>query len=155
LGTLAADLPDGVPAFDAADATDLLGTVTRAPMAELDLVRPSDVVAADRRGPPRARPGPGPGGAPRPLRGAGRAGQRVDVLATDPDGLGTVALATDVLVLDVESDDDADIGGTAGARYRLAAPDRATAVAIVDAAVRSQLTLVLPTAQSTGAASGG
>ena len=146
LGTLAADLPTGVTSVAADRADQLIGQITRSPLGELDLVRPSDVVAAASFIPPGSVEVPVEIDAARALPGAIRSGSRVDVLSTDPDEDGTVVLARDVLVVDVGGDEDSEaIGGTGGVPFRLAAPDADAATAIVDAAVRSQVTLVLPT----------
>ena len=79
---------------------------------------------------------------------------RVDLLATDPDGAGTSVLATDVLVVAVD-EGDVGLGATDGTAVRLALTDADAAAAVVDASVRSQLTLVLPQpGTGTGAARG-
>ena len=146
LGTLAMDLPPGVGAVRAADAAGLVGKVTTGPLHPLDLVRPGEVVEAGRALGPDTVEVPVTVDGDRSLAGAVHAGTRVDVLATDPDAPGTVVLARDVPVVAVGPEDDGAIGSGSGRQVRLAAPDDDTAVRIVDAGVRSQLTLVLPTA---------
>jgi Flp pilus assembly protein CpaB len=145
LGTMAAELPSGMAAVAASDATDLVGRVTRTSMSELDLVRPDDVLARGRFTVPGSVEVPVEVDAARALDGIVRSGSRVDVLSTDPDGQGTVALARDVLVVGVDAPSGDAIGDSSARRVRLAAPDATAASAIVDASVRSQLTLVLPT----------
>ena len=73
-------------------------------------------------------------------------GGTLEVLATDPDGTGTRVLATDVLVVGVDdggSDDGIGVSDRVG--YRLAVLDVETAASVVDAAVRSELTIVMST----------
>jgi len=145
LGTLAADLPSGMPAVAATDASTLLGRVTRGAVSELDLLRPTDVVDAGRFTEPGSVEVPVQIDPARALDGAIRAGSRVDVLSTDPDAQGTTVLAREVPVVSVAGPSEDGIGGSPGLRVRLAAPDADAATAIVDAAVRSRITLVLPT----------
>lgn len=149
LGTIAADLPDDVTAVDEADATDMVGRVTRVPVAAMDLLRPGDVhepgrfptadtteVAVDL--PPAQA-----------LSGTLRAGDRVRVLSTDAAGAGTTTIAEDVFVSQVGVDDAAGgIGSDGDVRVRLALPDPATAQQVVDAAVRTEITLALPAPSS-------
>lgn len=145
LGTLAATLPAGVPSVPAADAGRLVGRAARTALGELDLIRPADVVASSRFVPPGSVEVPVQIDPARALSGAIRAGSRVDVLVTDPESEGTVVLARNVPVVAVGGGRSDGIGGVSGVRFRLAAPDADAATAIVDAAVRSQVTLVLPT----------
>ena len=145
LGTVAADLPADLSVVVDAQAQDLVGSVTRLPLRAMDLVRPTDVVDPGRFDTPDAvevaldlAPAPA-------LFGTLRAGDRVHVLSTDPDGGGTRTVAHSALVAQVGSDDSAGAIGSSGqVRVRLSLPDAATAQSVVDAAVRSELTLVLP-----------
>jgi Flp pilus assembly protein CpaB len=144
LGTVAIDLPAGTTAVDADDADRVVGSVARQDLHEMDLLRPSDTGAA------AATPEPGAVVVPvqvertRALDGVVHAGNRVDVLATDPDGNGTRLLARDVLVVAVDGEDDDGLGADEGVGFRLALADTDVAATVVDAAVRSQLTVVLP-----------
>jgi len=114
-------------------------------MEQLDLVRPGDVLATGRfTGPdsvevslelPPARA----------LHGVIHAGSRVDVLSTDPDGDSTTVLATGVRVTSTGSDTEDDgIGASGTIRVLVSVPDAAQATALVDASLRSDITLVLP-----------
>jgi hypothetical protein len=150
LGTLAADLPSGVRAVPAADADGLLGRVTRTSLSELDLIRPADVIESGRFTRPGSVEVPVAVDASRAPVGALRTGTRVDVLATDPEGDGTQVLATDVLVVGIADGGDGAIGDTSEVRVRLAVDGAETATDVVDAAVRAQLTLVLPTPREGG-----
>jgi hypothetical protein len=150
LGTLAADLPSGVRAVPAAEAGALLGRVTRTSLSELDLIRPTDVVEPGRFTRPGSVEVPVAVDAARAPVGALRTGTRVDVLATDPEGEGTQVLATDVLVVGVDDDGEGAIGDSSGIRVRLAVDGADTATGVVDAAVRAQVTLVLPTPREGG-----
>ena len=114
-------------------------------MSELDLVRPGDLYQRGRFIQPGSVEVPVELDAARALPGALESGSRVDVLSTDPEAEGTVVLARRVRVVDVgDGEDGTGIGPSDGVRLRLAVPDQDTATAVVDAAVRSQLTLVLP-----------
>jgi len=144
LGTVAAELPSGSPAVPATRARTLIGSVTVGPLAEMALVRPGDVVDGSDDIPAGSVEVPVEIERSRDLGDSVRVGSRVDVLSTDPDLDGTTVLATAVPVLDVVDSDDIGIGGGDTVRYRLALPDSDTATAVVDASVRSQLTLVVP-----------
>ncbi len=154
LGTVAVDLPAGTRAVPADEADGVIGSVVVHDLGEMDLLRPDDVGDAD------ATPVPGSVIVPveieraRALEGVVHAGSRVDLLATDPEGAGTSVLAADVLVVAVDEGDDG-LGATDGTAVRLALADADAATSVVDASVRSQLTLVLPQpGTGTGAARG-
>jgi Flp pilus assembly protein CpaB len=152
LGTAPIDLPRGVQAVAATDLDDVLGRVTARPLADGQLLTPDDLLAAgrfdggegievtvtldERRWP----------------RGGLDVGDRVDVLSTDPDGDGTRPLVSRarLVALDDDGDGGSGLGGAGGTRVRLAVPDAAAATALVDAAVREELTVVLPAPTSTG-----
>lgn len=144
LGTVAVDLPSGIGAVAGSDAEQVVGAVTLRPLRDMDLLRPTDV------GDPAETPSAGSVEVPvevdrgRSMSGSIHSGSRVDVLTTDPDGGGTTTIAQDVLVVSTEEPDADGIGSTDAVRYRLALPDRESATAVVDASVRSHLTLVLP-----------
>ena len=110
----------------------------------MDLLRPSDTGAADATPEPGAVVVPVQVERTRALDGVVHAGTRVDVLATDTDGNGTRLLARDVLVVAVDDEDDDGLGADEGVGFRLALADTDVAATVVDAAVRSQLTVVLP-----------
>ena len=68
----------------------------------------------------------------------------IDVLSTDPDGTGTNSWHPGARVVAVSgSEGDEVIGAGSTLTIRLSVDD-ATATAVVDAAVRSQVTLVMP-----------
>ena len=146
LGTVAMDLPEGMAAVTADRAEELIGTTSRHDLREMDLVRRSDVARADSD--PAAGSTIVPVEVPRTraLVDSVHRGSRVEVLATDPDGTGTRVLATDVLVVGVDdSGSDDGIGVSDRVGYRLAVLDADTAAAVVDASVRSELTIVMST----------
>ncbi|MFM7068978.1 MAG: hypothetical protein ACKOYM_05890, partial [Actinomycetes bacterium] len=58
------------------------------------------------------------------------------------EGAGTVTVAARALVVSVDT--DSDTGATTAQRVRLRVPDATAATRLVDAAVRSTLTLTLP-----------
>jgi hypothetical protein len=78
-------------------------------------------------------------------------GDTVRALATATEGTGTRTLAEAVRVVGIDNPtSDGAIGTASGVRVRLAAPDGDTATAIVDAAVRERITLVLPSPADRG-----
>ncbi|UDY35798.1 SAF domain-containing protein [Dermatobacter hominis] len=154
LGTVAVDLPAGATSVAGDDAQDVVGAVARHDLHEMDLLRPSDTGRAEDEPAPGSVVVPVEVERSRALTGTVRTGSRVDVLATDPDGAGTRVLATDVLVVAVDDEDDG-LGAGDGVRFRLALADATAATSVVDASVRSQLTLVLPDQRPTDGADRG
>lgn len=145
LGTVAAELPDDLSVVPDARAKDLIGSVTRMPLKAQDLIRPTDVVEPGRFDAPDAVEVALDLPPAHALSGTLRVGDRVQVLSTDPDGRGTTTVAQDVLVAQVGADDDTDAIGSSGhVRVRLALADTATAQAVIDASVRTEVTLALP-----------
>lgn len=144
LGTIAIDLPAGVAAISGDEASELIGRVTRSPGEALDLLRPSDLHEPGRF----ARPGSVELAlelsAARALSGTVRTGDLVDVLATDPHGTGTHTVATRARVSHVHDRDRDGIGASGNVQVRLEVADSATAADVVDASIRSELSLVLP-----------
>jgi Flp pilus assembly protein CpaB len=144
LGTMAIDLPEDVAAVSTQRAADLIGRTTRVPLEPLSLIRPGDVFEAGRFPTPRdvevaveLRPA-------RALSGAASTGDIVDVLATDPDSTGTRLVAAGARISGVVDGRDGGIGSAGMIQVRLALGDGRAAAAVVDASVRSELTLVLP-----------
>jgi len=142
LGVVAVDLPDGSRAVPAAAAGRLVGRTTAVALRRLDLVRPADLL-------PR---GDGDGtGVVVPLdvetaRAPGaalRQGAVVTVLATDPDATGTVTVAPAATVVDVDAADES-LGSSTTRHVRLRVATPAAAAGLVDAAVRSTITLTVP-----------
>lgn len=144
LGAVSVDMPSATTAIAAANADDVIGSRALHDLDDMDVLRPSDV--ADGTTDPAAGSVivPVELDRARALKGTVHTGSRVNVLATDPDGAGTVVLATDVLVVDIDAGDADGIGATDGIGFRLGLPNTDVATAVVDASVRSQLTLVLP-----------
>gem|GEM_PF-4611557 len=143
LGAVALTLPTGASAVPAGKASTLLGRRTIGQLRRLDLLRPSDLSqvrsAAVRTGvevPLEVDRSRTPG---RALR----SGAVVSVFATDPEGAGTVSVVASATVASVDNDDES-VGAGPGVRVRLQIPDPATAATLIDAAVRSTITLVLP-----------
>lgn len=146
LGTVAIDLPPGIPAVPEGSAADLVGRVTRSAVAELALVRSGDVLEHgrfDRPGTVEVAVELTPA---RALSGTVEVGDLVDVLATARDGdvSGTRTVATAARVSAVTGASDDGIGARGTVQVRLGLPDAATATAVVDASVRAELSLVLP-----------
>ena len=150
LGTVAAELPDGLPAVPANDARTLLGSVALVPLERMTMLRPADLGDPDTTAADGTVEVPIQIDRSRDLGDSIHVGSRVDVLSTDADLDGTTALARNVPVLDVTDAEDLGIGGGDAVRYRLALPDADTAAAVVDASVRSQLTLVAPRGGANG-----
>jgi hypothetical protein len=144
LGTIAAEVPAGVEVVRGEDADDLVGRVARVPLRSMDLLRPDDLYEAGRFTTTETTeveldlpPG-------RALAGTLQVGDLVDVLSTDPDRSGTTTVAAGVPVSAVVDGDGTGIGTTGTVRVRIGLPDAVTAEAVVDAAVRSEVTLALP-----------
>lgn len=145
LGTVAVDLPGGIPAIPAQHADDLIGTVTLVRLEHLGLLRPDDTLAAGRF----VEPGsvevsveipPG-----RAMTGTLQVGDRVDVLATDREGTGTRTVVRGARVSAIPDDDGSErIGSSSTVQVRLGLPDSTTAASVVDASIRSEVSLVLP-----------
>lgn len=147
LGTVAVALPRGARAVPAATAERMVGRITAVELRKLDLLRPTDLVPRNR----------GESGIVVPLdvdaaRAPGaslRPGAVVTVLATDPDGAGTVTVAPAATVVAVDQIDESL--GTATTRHvRLRVDTPASAAGLVDAAVRTTVTLTLPAEQHPG-----
>ena len=144
LGTVAIDLPRGVAAVPADRAESLIGRVARSSVQELALVRPGDVYESGRFDDTAAVEVAVDLSPARALLGSIRVGDLVDVLSTDPDATGTRRVATAARVTAVTDPEEGGIGADGSVRIRLGLPDDETATAVVDAAVRSELTLTLP-----------
>ena len=145
LGTVAMDVPDGLVVMDETEVDQVLGRVTRAPLDELALLRASDLLEPDRF--------VGPGDVElaldlppaQAMSGALSTGERVDVLATDPEGSGTSTIVRAALVTQVaRHGDESSIGASGTVRVRLAVADTRVAEAVVDSSLRGEVTLVLP-----------
>lgn len=144
LGTVALDLPDGLGVVGAERIDEVVGRTAGVRLDELDLLRPQDLLDSGRF--------TGPGsvevaielGAARALEGTIAAGSIVDVLVTDPAGAGTSTAAAGVRVTGVEAPDGTGIGTGGTVVVRLALADAEGARAVVDAAIRAEVTLALP-----------
>jgi hypothetical protein len=152
LGTLAMDLPDGMAAVPAADATDLVGRTAVTDLSELDLVRTADLADRETSDPDTVEVSVlvDPARAPADLQ----TGRMVTVLTTDP-AEGTRIVLRRVPVRGVDQPDGTVIGGSDGVRVRVAAPDETAAADLVDASVRGELTLVVPGRTEGGRSSDG
>ncbi len=145
LGTVAADLPDDLGVVSAEAADEMIGRVVRTSLDDLDLLRPDDVYGTGRFTPPGSvevgvelPPG-------QALAGSIRPGDRVDVLSTDTEGTGTMTIARSVLVSAIEDGSGHEgIGSSGSVRVRLGLDGSAAAETVIDAAVRSEVTLALP-----------
>lgn len=145
LGTIALELPRGVAGVPAADAERLVGRVAATRLDELDLLRPGDVLAAGRFDDPQAVEVALELPPARALERVIHPGSLVDVLSTDPDGEGTTVLASGVRVTEVGNPaEGAGIGSSGAVRVLVSISGSDAAARLVDASVRSELTLVLP-----------
>ncbi len=150
LGSVGGELPQGTTAVPAERADRLVGRTTTVGLRRLDLLRPTDLA---RRG-AEARAGVvvpldvetarTPGGALRP-------GAVVTVLSTDPDAVGTVTVAPDAEVVAVAPADES-LGSPTTRQVRLRVATPAAAAGLVDASVRSTLTLTVPSDPARGGA---
>ncbi len=144
LGSVALDLPDDMDVIDADRARELVGRVTKTGLSKLELVSGGDVFAegrfADSDSVEIALDLPGA----RALAGLISAGSVVDVLATDTEQGRTQVLAAGVRVSSVGESRAAAIGSSGAVRVVLSVDGTETATQVVDASLRSDLTLVLP-----------
>lgn len=137
------DLPAGVDGVRVSELEDLRGRVAAHSLAPGSLLTQNDLLDPDRFW-------DGAGievavtvdGDRAPL-GSLKPGERVEVLSTDPEGEGTRTLLGGVRVVAVDDGNQDGIGAHGGVRVRLAVTDDEAAAALVDAAVREQLTLVV------------
>lgn len=156
LGSIAIDVPEGVSAIDAEDATKLIGRVSAGRIAALEMVSEQDFLPKNHF----RRPGsvrlaldlP----ASRAMQGVVAAGDAVSVLSTDSTGSGTAVLTTDAMVESIETSGRESIGMSGSVRVVLSVTGSELAAEIVDAAVRSDVSLVVavPDAGETSAESG-
>jgi hypothetical protein len=145
LGTIAAEVPTGVSVVAEEDAEDLVGRVARTTLRPMDLLRTTDLYDAGRFTAPGSTEVAVELGPAAALLDTVEVGDLVDVLSTDPDGEGTRTIARAARISAVQGGaDDGGIGASGTVRVRLGVPDVATAEALVDAAVRTELTLALP-----------
>ena len=147
LGTIAIELPGEISAVPSSEASDLIGRVAATALEPLELVRPGDVLSAGRFTDPESVEVSLELPPARALEGIIRTGSRVDVLVTDPDGDSTSVLATGVRVTSTGSEAEGGgggIGDSGSIRVLLSVSDSAQATALVDASLRSDITLVLP-----------
>jgi len=144
LGTLPMDLPAGVAAVSDARADELVGRVARTELAALSLVRPGDLLDPGRFVDPGSVEVALELPPARALQGTLRVGDRVDVLSTDPEGTGTSTIARWARVSGVADEERDAIGAGGTVLVRLGLADADQAAAVVDASVRSEVSLVLP-----------
>lgn len=147
LGAVALDLPSDLSAIPADQAARWAGRTARHSLRPMDLLRPDDL--AD----------PGAFTSPEAVRVAvevprGRVpledlhdSNTADLLATSEE-VGTTILAAAVPVR-LGSEDERGIGTSDRVTLTVEVPDRATAVAVADAAVRSELTVAIPSPAAT------
>lgn len=148
LGVVAVELPKGARSVPAASADRLVGRTTAVALHRLDLLRPTDLTPRDGAGaagvvvPIDVETARAPGAALRP-------GSVVTVLATDPDTTGTVTVAPAATVVAVDTEDES-LGTSTTRHVRLRVPTPAAAAGLVDAAVRSTITLTVPSEAADG-----
>lgn len=141
VGLAALTLPAGTSAVTSSDAASLIGRRTTAPLHRSDVIRSADA-------PPQTRANesgivvPVAVDVERSLGAAISTGTVVSVLSTDTDAGGTVTVAEGAIVVAV--DQAAETGDRSTQRLRLRVPTAAAATQLVDSAVRSTLTLTLP-----------
>ena len=144
MGTATAELPSGLSAVPADQAQQLIGRVARVPLNAMDLLRPDDLFEPGRFRSPATTEVALDLTPAQALLGTLRVGDSIDVLSTDPDGQGTATVATGVVVTEVGGDGDGGIGAAGTVQVRVGLPDPSAAEAVVDAAVRTEVTLALP-----------
>jgi Flp pilus assembly protein CpaB len=150
LGTVAAELPGDLDVVWAEAAEQMVGRVARTSLSAMQPLRPDDLFEAGRFDGGRRVEVSIDLPPAQALAGSIRTGDLVDVLATDPNAVGTSTVVSDAVVSQIDLDDEA-IGSSGQVRVRLGVADAASAEALVDAALRTDVTLALP-APSSGAA---
>lgn len=148
LGVVAVDLPAGARSVPAARAEQLVGRTTAVALRRLDLLRPADLLPRSWGGtegvvvPLDVETARSPGSALRP-------GAVVTVLATDPDTAGTITVAPAATVVGVDTTDES-LGTSTTRHVRLRVGTPSAAAGLVDAAVRSTITLTVPAPAAVG-----
>lgn len=142
LGSVAIDLPDAVDAVPIDRSNTVVGRVASHSLEPSELVFESALFDGDRfvaAGEIEVAVSMDPARTP---VGQFATGDRVTVLSSSEEG--TRELAAHARVTRIDGDDrDASIGGSAQLRIGLALADMAEANAVVDAAVKEELTIVL------------
>lgn len=142
LGSVAIDLPEAVDAVPADRSDAVLGRVASHSLEPSELLSESALLDRERfaeAGETEVAVSVDPGRTP---VGQFATGDRVSVLSSAEEG--TRELASNARVTRIDGDDgDASIGGTAQLRIGLALADLQEASAVVDAAVKEELTIVL------------
>ena len=144
LGAVKLDLPDGISAIGVGDATDLIGRVVSGPIAELELISADDFLPADHFVQPDGVDLAIDLPAARAMEGVVTAGSIVTVLSTDPEGAGTTVLTDAALVSSIQAPSRDSISSAGAVRVVLSVQGQELASSIVDASIRSDLSLVLP-----------
>lgn len=148
LGVVAVDLPAGAGSVPAARAQQLVGRTTAVSLRRLDLLRPADLLPRDGGStdgvvvPLDVEMARAPGASLRP-------GAVVTVLATDPDTAGTITVAPAATVVGVDTTDES-LGTSTTRHVRLRVATPSAAAGLVDAAVRSTITLTVPAPSTVG-----
>lgn len=143
LGSIALDLPDDIAAVGIGDVDHIVGRVASGDIAELELISENDVYDDAhfiRTGATRLTLDLPPA---RAMHEVVTAGDTVSVLSTDPQGTGTVVLSDSALVLSSTATSGDSIGTSGVVRVVLAVTDPDEVLAVTDASVNSELTLVL------------
>lgn len=142
LAYVSAELPADMGIFHETELHDVLGRTLTRPLNELDIIRESDLLDPTLPVDRNARettisldfarlPQP-------PLQ----PGELVDVLATDPQNNGTGAVLLNATVIHIGEAGDRGLSRTGDASVTLLPADLDTAQILVDAAIRTELTLV-------------
>lgn len=142
LGVIAVDLPEDISAIEAEDATGLIGRVAGNDISELEFVSDNDLVSASKFNRPGTFQLAVDMPAARAMQGVIHAGDVVSVMSTDTEGAQTTQLTDQALVHSVSSPSRDSIGASGSVRVVLSVPGQDLATEMVNAAVRSELTLV-------------
>ena len=137
------DLPAGVDGVPVSELEDLRGRVAAHRLAPGQLLTQHDLLESDRFWDSAGIEVAVTVDEERAPLGGLKPGERVEVLSTDPEGEGTRTLLGGVRVIAVDNGAQEGIGASGGVQVLLAVTDDEAATALVDAAVREQLTLVV------------
>lgn len=141
LGSVAIDLPESVDSIPAQRAEDVIGRLAAHTLAPSALLSEADLLERDRfaiPGETEVAVSLDPARAP---MGRFRAGDTVTLVATDESGSAQVTNTARITHLDTE--EDGSIGSVSQVRVGLAVPDGDTALAVIEAAVNTELTMAL------------
>lgn len=150
LAYVSAELPADMDIFHETELQGVLGRTLIRPLNELDLLRESDLLDPALPVDHNARQTTISLDSSRLPQPPLQPGERVDVLATDPQNSGTGAVLLNATVIHIGDAGDRGLTRTGDVSVTLLPADLDTAQQLVDAAIRTELTLVRHLLDSSG-----